>query len=32
VVDEYSKANAEYEAKFGKAQPLRKALMARVKQ
>jgi len=32
VVDEYAKANAEYEAKFGKAQPLRKALMARVKQ
>jgi len=32
VVDEYAKANAEYEAKFGKGQPLRKALMARVKQ
>ena len=32
VVDEYGKASAEYEAKFGKAQPLRKALMARVKQ
>jgi hypothetical protein len=31
VVDEYTKANAEYEAKFGKGQPLRKALMARVK-
>jgi len=31
VVDEYAKANAEYEAKFGKGQPLRKALMARVK-
>ena len=31
IVDEYAKANAEYEAKFGKAQPLRKALMARVK-
>ena len=32
VVDEYAKASAEYEAKFGKGQPLRKALMARVKQ
>ena len=32
VVDEYAKASAEYEARFGKGQPLRKALMARVKQ
>lgn len=32
VVDEYKEANAEYEAKFGKAQPLRKALMVRAKQ
>ena len=31
IVDEYAKASAEYEAKFGKGQPLRKALMARVK-
>ena len=32
VLDEYAKANAEYQAKFGAGQPLRKALMARVKQ
>ena len=32
VVDEYSKANAEYETKFGKGQTLRKALLTRVKQ
>ena len=32
VVDEYREANAEFEAKFGKGQTLRKALLARVKQ
>ena len=32
VVDEYREANAEFEAKFGKGQTLRKALLTRVKQ
>ena len=32
VVDDYREASAEFEAKFGKGQPLRKALMTRVKQ
>ena len=31
VVDEYKEANAEFQAKFGGGQALRKALMARVK-
>jgi hypothetical protein len=31
VVDDYREANAEYEAKFGKGQSLRKALLTRVK-
>jgi hypothetical protein len=31
VVDDYREANAEYEAKFGKGQALRKALLTRVK-
>jgi hypothetical protein len=32
VVDEYREANAQFEAKFGKGQTLRKALLTRVKQ
>jgi hypothetical protein len=32
VVDEYREASAEFEAKFGKGQTLRKALLTRVKQ
>lgn len=32
VVDEYKEANAEFQAKFGGGQTLRKALMVRVKQ
>ena len=32
VADDYREASAEFEAKFGKAQPLRKALLTRVKQ
>ena len=32
VVDEYKEANAEFQAKFGSGQTLRKALMVRVKQ
>jgi hypothetical protein len=31
VVDDYARANAEFEAKFGKGQSLRKALLTRIK-
>lgn len=31
VVDDYREASAEFEAKFGKGQPMRKALLTRVK-